>query len=222
MKAATQGRQAGLVRARRRTSSTANVCRVSGQAAERRAATASRSSTATGATETRSMVYTEYFVKGTQPDDVLPAASRRRRSWIGSPGCSAADSHERRVAAGPGRPAAGRAGTTGAPRRPAPCAELAEARATEADGRGAPKKKRGFWSRVFGRARTRTRRRTEREARRRPLATADEGSSRAQPRPIGHDTIRPVRRMPFRDITGHRRLLELLARASRAGRCRRA
>ena len=66
-----QGRQAGLVRASGQRDRRQRLPRV-GQAAERAAATASRSSTATASSRTRSMVYTEYFVTGTQPTDMCP------------------------------------------------------------------------------------------------------------------------------------------------------
>ena len=64
-----------------------NVCRVSGKLPAA-AATTCRSSTATACIENRSMVYTEYFVRGTQPDRVLPAP-QRLRSPNGWPASSA-------------------------------------------------------------------------------------------------------------------------------------
>jgi 1A family penicillin-binding protein len=98
-----------------------------------------------GLTETRSMVYTEYFVRGTQPDTECPL---HRTSFgerlagifgkdVGTP-VSVDDA---------GLPPAA-ASTTGAPASPSAAAATAaaaeEAKAEE------PKKKRGFWSRIFG------------------------------------------------------------------------
>ena len=99
-----------------------------------------------GVTETRSMVYTEYFVKGTQPDSECPlhgsSFADRLASIFGKD--SAPPVSVDTVGLPPPT-----ASTTGAPAHPtvgapsqAPVAE--EQRSDE------PKKKRGFWSRVFG------------------------------------------------------------------------
>ena len=147
------------------------------------------------------MVYTEYFVKGTQPTDDVPAAPGASTSSTRSPASSAARRRRRSRVDAAGA-AAGAAGTTGgAPPAPRPGRRRpVEHRPTEP-----PKKKRGFWSRVFGSG-----------------DKDDEGRRKKDRRPkkpeaaAARDTIRP-RVMPFRDIVGHRPLLDLLARAAARG-----
>ena len=88
MKAATQGRQAGLVRASGERRRRERLPRL-GQAAERRLRLACEVVSTTGSLEKRSMIYTEYFVKGTQPTTTVPAASGGTSFMDGSPGSSA-------------------------------------------------------------------------------------------------------------------------------------
>ena len=111
-----------------------------GQAAERRLRSTCRSSTTTAIVESRSMIYTDYFVKGTQPTDDVPAAPARHRSPTRSPAFGA---HSAPVHAGSARccrPARARASTGsrdrdhGARRRPIrrPAARVERAEEEEA------------------------------------------------------------------------------------------
>ncbi|MBA2304630.1 MAG: hypothetical protein H0W08_18635, partial [Acidobacteria bacterium] len=125
-----------------------NVCRVSGRLPNGgcdRVEVVARD----GFVETRSMIYTEFFVKGTQPNSVCPlhtAPSMLDRLA----GVFGGGDDSRPVSAEDvGLPAPGPARTTGSvPGSPAaptarPGEEPASPKAED------PKKKRGFWSRVF-------------------------------------------------------------------------
>jgi penicillin-binding protein 1A len=140
MKQATDGHPAEWYKPPRGIVSV-NVCRLSGK---RPADGCSRATWVTDGGETRegSTVYGEYFVRGTEPEDACPIHNDRSifgrvAEWFG------AAPH----AATPHRPSTGRVET--APDAvPAAAAPSAPERAEEAD---TPKKKRGFWSRLFGR-----------------------------------------------------------------------
>ncbi len=101
-----------------------------------------------GMIENRSMIYTEYFVRGTEPDTTCPlhgslSFGERLASIFGKePGTPVPIDH----AGLPPPPAS----TSGSPAHPtvapaAPDASVDEHKAEE------PKKKRGFWGRIFGR-----------------------------------------------------------------------
>ena len=147
-----------------------------------------------GFLEKRSMIYTEYFVKGTQPTDTVSAARRPRL-----PRC-----------AGRGlRQGLGPAADAGRCDRPAGAAASAEHRRAPRARPPSPlprKPSRPRRSAASGRAssaaaatrRTRTERRTSRRK-----------------SPAG-DTILPPD-MPFRHLAGHRVLLDLVARAAARG-----
>ena len=91
MKMATKGDKPDWF-TRPTTSSRVNVCRAVGQAAERGLRRRRRRSTTTATSRRKSMIYTDYFVKGTQPTTMCPLhpggviatagdhARRRRRS----------------------------------------------------------------------------------------------------------------------------------------------
>jgi penicillin-binding protein 1A len=104
-----------------------------------------------GSVETRSMIYTEYFVKGTQPTDVCPL--HPSPSFLDRlAGIFGKDTHATPVSSDQaGIPSApGTSGTLPTPPgggtvRSAPPDKGKDETATEE-----PKKKRGFWSRVFG------------------------------------------------------------------------
>jgi penicillin-binding protein 1A len=100
-----------------------------------------------GSLETRSMIYTEYFVRGTQPSDVCPL--HPERSFIDAlAGVFGRDSGPAPVAAeAAGLPAApvSTSGPATVP-APAPGAPPAAAAPQQAE----EPRKRGFWSRVFG------------------------------------------------------------------------
>ncbi|HXW04737.1 MAG TPA: PBP1A family penicillin-binding protein [Vicinamibacterales bacterium] len=127
-----------------------NVCRVSGRLPNEGCQSVAVV-TSDGGVERRSMVYTEYFVRGTQPTDTCdvhqPLSFMDRLAGIfgkdaGTP-----------VSAGDlGLPPPRAASTSGSPatapsveRKAAEKEEEREAKVEE------PKKKRGFWSRLFGR-----------------------------------------------------------------------
>jgi penicillin-binding protein 1B len=99
-----------------------------------------------GQAETRSMIYTEYFVRGTQPTQICPlhpgiSVLGHIAGLFGKEGQPPASAEQlgllaKRPAAPPAAtPTTGHVDTT----PPSAAAQKAE-----------PKKKRGFWSRVFG------------------------------------------------------------------------
>ena len=147
MKTATKGdkpdwfqRPAGIV--------TANVCRVSGKLPNGgcdHVEVVNRD----GLLEMRSMIYTEYFVKGTQPTELCPlhpspSFMDRIAGLFGG-----GDSNKPVRADDAGLPTS-QTGTTGAHRSPRTRARAPARRAGEGRSRGDATKKRGFWARVFG------------------------------------------------------------------------
>jgi 1A family penicillin-binding protein len=129
-----------------------NVCRVSGKLPN-----AGCSSVVNvnddGSAETKSMIYTDYFVKGTQPTSLCPlhplsGYATALTAEAQAPPTGAAPA--RTVGPAPaGTPAApvGTAGTSAAP--PPPPAQSASA-PTAAPAGADGKKKKGFWKRLFG------------------------------------------------------------------------
>lgn len=120
---------------------TANVCRLSGK---RPADGCDGAVTVNddGSYSSGSMVYTEYFVKGTEPDDTCPIHGDRSffsriAGWIGGP---------------PSAPIQNRAGDISADDDDDDVVPVVESRRDEEprEVRAPEKKKRGFWSRVFG------------------------------------------------------------------------
>ena len=103
--------------------------------------------TTDGWTETRSMLYTEFFRKGTQPTSICPIHSA---SFADTLVTSASSETPRAVGDEPAPPASP-AATTGraAPEPQAPAARPADVPRDEARP-PEPQKKRGFWSKVFG------------------------------------------------------------------------
>ena len=161
-----------------------------------------------GGTESRSMIYTEYFVNGTQPTDVCPL----------HPSASLMDK------------LAGLFGAHSEPPVPRRAGWRAGCRSTGNDRASAPRADGGESS---GRHPRRNRdRRTAEEARILVEGLRQEGQGRRRQeeggqeevRPVtkyrtrfgsaAHDTIRSVAAMPFRDIAGHAHVCELLARAA--------
>jgi membrane carboxypeptidase/penicillin-binding protein len=105
-----------------------------------------------GNIETRSMVYTEYFVRGTQPTDVCPL--HEDRSFFDRvAGLFGKDGPQPTSAGQLGLPVGHPAGPPAAATGGSQAAEPTQTDAPDAGVREAekPKKKRGFWSRVFGR-----------------------------------------------------------------------
>jgi len=129
-----------------------NVCRVSGklpsQGCESVIVPAS-----TGQLEKRSMVYTDFFVKGTQPTDTCPL--HQSPSFIDRlAGIFGKDSGVPVSVDASGTPLPGAVSTSGAP-VPAPSVENKEDPSKKNDAKDEKvedgKKKRGFWGRLFGR-----------------------------------------------------------------------
>jgi penicillin-binding protein 1A len=128
-----------------------NVCRVSGKLPNRGCEHVPVVS-AEGDVESRSMIYTEYFVRGTQPTSLCPVHSTPSLLDRLAGVFGAGDDPQPVSAGDVGLPAPRPTRTTGAaaPSPAAPAARPAPAPATpKADEE--PKKKRGFWSRIFGR-----------------------------------------------------------------------
>ena len=105
-----------------------------------------------GFVETRSMVYTDYFVRGTQPTTVCPL--HEKRSFMDAiAGVFGKDTGAPPVPVdATGLPAAtgtSTSGATPAASSASPAAKAAPSPATE-ETASRPAKKRGFWSRVFG------------------------------------------------------------------------
>ncbi|HEY7501482.1 MAG TPA: PBP1A family penicillin-binding protein [Vicinamibacterales bacterium] len=124
-----------------------NVCRMSGKLPSRgcdNVLVINRE----GMTEHRSMIYTEYFVRGTQPDTECPLHGGL------SFGERLAGIFGKEVGIPVSVDAAGlppTASTTGAPANPPQASPDASASSASSEVKGEePKKKRGFWSRVFG------------------------------------------------------------------------
>jgi 1A family penicillin-binding protein len=119
-----------------------NVCRVSGKLPTG-GCNSVQVATKDGLLETRSMVYTEYFVRGTQPTTTCPlhdSASLFERI-AGAFGKDPAPPTAADSAALPAPPPASTSGTAVAP---SPATAQPKSQVEE------PKKKRGFWSRLFG------------------------------------------------------------------------
>jgi len=126
-----------------------NVCRISGQLPAGgcdHVQVVNRD----GLVEDRSMIYTEYFVRGTQPDTVCPLhqgpSFTERLAGIFGKGSATPISADsvglpQTTASTSGAPATPSATTSASPTSTTVTAEKPEE----------PKKKRGFWSRVFGR-----------------------------------------------------------------------
>jgi penicillin-binding protein 1A len=147
MKAATRGDKPEWI-ARPSSVVGVNVCRLSGQLPNDgcdHVEVVNRE----GELETRSMIYTEYFVKGTQPTAVCPL--HEKPSFIDAlAGVFGKDSSPAPVPVdATGLPAASGTSTTGSPAPAAASGAGAAPGDTRADKPEEPKK-RGFWSRIFG------------------------------------------------------------------------
>jgi penicillin-binding protein 1A len=95
-----------------------------------------------GSAEVRSMIYSEYFVRGTEPTDTCPlhvgrSIFERMAGWFGASPTVSPD----------------RVRASASPDTPTPVATASAAESDEArlEAPQPEKKKRGFWSRVFGR-----------------------------------------------------------------------
>jgi penicillin-binding protein 1A len=128
-----------------------NICRVSGKRPNggcESVQVVSRD----GYVETRSMIYTEYFVRGTEPSGVCPLHASPsmldRLAGVFGAGPDNKPVLAEQVGLPEPRPSAGAAPEPASP-SPAPTAQPAPK--PEAPKAGEPAKKRGFWSRIFGR-----------------------------------------------------------------------
>ena len=146
MKAATKGHKPDWFD-RPPTVAAANVCRVSGKLPND-GCNSVQVVTRDGFVETRSMIYTDYFLKGTQPSGICPL--HEAPSFLDRlAGIFGKDTDAPPVPAdqvGIAMPPAP-AGTTSTP---APAQRAGAPTPEQAKTAEEPKKKRGFWSRVFG------------------------------------------------------------------------
>ena len=152
-----------------------------------------------GFLEKRSMIYTEYFVKGTQPTDQCPL--HEDRGFLDAlAGVFGRDSGPPPHAGRRDRPAgaAGSAEHRRAPRERPPRQPLLRRPSR-------PPKKRGFWSRVFGGGQERQDKKEEEQK---------EGRAEEKVRRVIRFS-RPT--CPFDHLAGHRVLLDLVARAAARG-----
>jgi 1A family penicillin-binding protein len=129
-----------------------NVCRVSGKLPSQGCESVLVAAK-TGELEKRSMVYTDFFVKGTQPTDTCPL--HQSPSFIDRlAGIFGNDSGVPVSAGAGGVPLPGTVSTSGAP-VPSPTVEAKENADKKNDEKDEKvedgKKKRGFWGRLFGR-----------------------------------------------------------------------
>jgi membrane carboxypeptidase/penicillin-binding protein len=129
-----------------------NVCRISGKLPSQGCEGVLVANTNTGQLEKRSMVYTDFFVKGTQPGDTC--ALHQSPSFLDRlAGIFGKDSGVPVSAEPSGAPLPGAVSTSGAPTAPSSVENKEEAK--KADGKEEKvedgKKKRGFWGRLFGR-----------------------------------------------------------------------
>ena len=197
MKAATRGRQAAVLQGAVRRDDRQRLPAV-GQARERRLRGRRGRRRHGRALTRRSMVYTEYFARDTVPTDVCDLHSTPRLLR-----CGRVDLPRR----GPGAAAPPRVDDTGLPPAGGPVAASTSGQVAAVDPATAaaepPKKKRGFWSRLFGIGKDDDK--ATKSARTRTTRTA------TGRRPGDTEVIRSVWTdlMPFRDIIGHRRLVGL-------------
>ena len=102
-----------------------------------------------GLLENRSMIYTEYFVKGTQPTELCPLhpspSFMDRIAGVFGGGNSPKPVHTEDTGLPPTQ-----TGTTGSHQPPAPAADVHQEPSPQEPTTEAPPKKRGFWARVFG------------------------------------------------------------------------
>jgi penicillin-binding protein 1A len=98
-----------------------------------------------GQVENRSMVYTDYFVRGTEPTTLCPLHSPSFSDRLA--GVFGKDSGMPVAADAVGLPPAGAASTSGSPAS----ATATSSAAAKEDKIEEPQKKRGFWGRIFGR-----------------------------------------------------------------------
>ena len=138
MKAATSGSEPAWFRAPATVSST-HICRISGKLPSDGCRDVVYVD-GQGELQRRSMVYTEYFVRGSEPIDLCPVHSGRFDSIVGTGGT---------IAGAPEAPRSSVPVVTGAMLPPPPPAPPA-ADAVAVEPAEPAKRKRGFWSRVFG------------------------------------------------------------------------
>ncbi len=132
MRAATKGDKADWFKAPANVIGV-NVCRVSGKLPTLGCSSVPTTDPA-GLVTFKSLVYTEYFVRGTEPSEICPVHGTGLLNAVASSGVELPPAPAADAAPAPGTPAMA---TTG--------------QVAGGTVQGAPKKKRGFWSRIFGR-----------------------------------------------------------------------
>ena len=142
MMAATRGNEPNWFRAPA-TVTSANICRLSGKLPTDACRSAQVINT-NGSVSNRSMVYTEYFVRGTEPAEICHYHGYSFPGTLATSGHMPEPSAPPPVAAGAPVVAAGTVLTDGT----AAGSQADAAIVTEAP---SPQRRRGFWSRVFGR-----------------------------------------------------------------------
>ena len=125
------------------------VCRVSGKLPNY-GCSSIQTMTADGWTEWRSALYTEYFKKGTQPTSICPLHGSATYITAEAAQEEGLPPAARPAGNDPGRPAPTPVPTTGSPVPGSPAVRPEEP-PREAAKPGEPEKKRGFWSKIFGR-----------------------------------------------------------------------
>jgi penicillin-binding protein 1A len=125
-----------------------NVCRVSGKLPNH-GCSSIQTVTADGWTEWRSAIYTEYFKKGTQPTSVCPLHGTTTYMTTEA-AVEEGIAPTRPGATPPATSAPAAVPTTGSPIPGSPAMRPADP-PREAAKPGDPEKKRGFWSKLFGR-----------------------------------------------------------------------
>jgi penicillin-binding protein 1A len=148
MKAATKGDKADWIE-RPANVVGANICRISGKLPNegcREVEVVARD----GGIETRSMIYTEYFVKGTVPGSVCPL-HEKPSFFERIAGAFGKDSSTPTDAADAGLEPPARSTTGALPGTVVPAPKGAPARSADVKKEEPDEKKRGFWSKLFGR-----------------------------------------------------------------------
>jgi hypothetical protein len=154
MKAATKGAKAAWIE-RPSTVVGVNVCRISGQLPNHGCGKVDVVMD-DGRLESRSMVYTDFFVRGTQPTTVCPlhgapSFMERLAGVFGRDSDQAVSATEIGVPLPPPTSTSGRAAKAEDDDRRAAEAKNDTRNDEKAGKEEEPKKKRGFWSRLFGR-----------------------------------------------------------------------
>jgi penicillin-binding protein 1A len=143
MKVATNGDEPEWFRAPSNVGS-ATICRLSGKLATN-ACRDVETVDENGDVTRRSMAYTEHFVRGTEPHEDCPLHSERRGIFATLFGSGRDDGSSTAVSTAPAAPASPAPVTAAPPAPTPPSATVTDAPDPQ------PERRRGFWSRLFGR-----------------------------------------------------------------------